>query len=540
VERKSVEEFAMMKVRRFRHKAFQLHATIVLMMVSAALSSRSRAFAQELGQQPTAAAQAADGEAEPFTGTFSTGMKIELVGLSMHPSQGQPWWTPDGMIMTKPPYSQNRRMLRPAEDEFALEICWRWIGFPPQRLPDAKWDFDPKAKARQEILPVDKDGNRLADLQAAAVTVTREDDGLIRFSLPIRGAPAEPPAYESIEFRGLSLILGNYERLRVYRVSPDGKELRLPAVGATKALTEQQLNSPEYKANQERIRKERALQKALGEQPTYQLKEGERFKHAPPPFSAARQEYWSLQGATPGREPNPNRLGFMLFQRVNGELDWKSASFTMPTIGRLLDRVFNIKSHRIEGGASLLTTELPGDWVLTWDPNGSITGDPQATYVATPEDIDAFERIVQEELIEVVDFELREMTRPVYVVKGTYKYTKVPDPDGKMRERRSDFPDEIKVLAGNRLTSGSFISYAELLELIGEFLKVPLVDEVTTRPTKRQMMLNIYGPPRGEARPLDQATIDSALASLTAQTGYTFSKEERPVKMLFIKRGVRE
>jgi hypothetical protein len=493
-------------------------------------------------QSPPAFRQGAqDGEAAPFTGAFSNGVKIELVGLSTSPSEGGPWWTPDGWIMKQPPYTQSPMPLRAGEEERLIEICWRWIGLPPAEIQGAKWEFSPMLKQPRVVVPTGPDGAHLAEFGAAVVTVSaRDDDFTIRFSLPIDDAAGPSPAYESVEFRGGSLLPSHYQRLRVYRISPDGKEERLAAAGATKALMEQQRNSPEVKENEERAKKERALEKALGEQPAYQLKAGERFKHAPPPFSAARQEYWATRGATPGREPDPTRTGFMLFQLVNGDLNWKSASFSAPTIGRLLDRIFNIKSHRVEGGVSLLQTELPGDWILTWDPNGTMNGDPQATYTVTPADIETFERILQHELLEIVDFELREVKRPVYVVKGKYEYKIVPDPDGKMRARRTDFPDEIKLLAGTRQVSGTFTSFPDLLERIGEFLKVPFVDETATQPTKRQINLNIYGPPRGETKPLDQETIDAVLASLTAQTGYTFTKDERMVRVLFIKRGIRE
>ncbi|MEX2316449.1 MAG: hypothetical protein WD669_04805 [Pirellulales bacterium] len=529
----------MMKLSRISTEAFQSRSLIVLTVFFATLANSSRAFTQESGQRP-AAAQTPVGEAEPFTGVFSNGVKIELVGLSQHPAMGQPWWTPDGMAMKERPYGQNRTMIKLEAGQMAVEFCWRWIGLPEGDRPQTKWEVSPTAKARQEIVPTGPDGNRPSDLQAAAVAVPIDDDFLIRFSLPIRGAATGAPAFESIEFRGVSLLLGNYNGVSVFRISPDGKEERLAVPAVTKALLEQERNSPELKEAEERAKKERALEKALGEQPAYRLAAGERFKHAPPPFSTTRQEYWVTRSAMPGRAPDPTRPGFMTFQRVNGELDWKSASFGTPTIGRLLDRVFNIKSHRIEGGESLLATELSGDWVLTWDPNGSITGDPQKTYAVTAEDIEAFERIVQDELIEIVDFELREVKRPVYVVKGTYKYTQVPDPDGKMRALRSDSPDEIKLLAGSRQKSGSFGNFANMLERIGEFLNMPFVDETTTKTTKRQIQVSIFGPPPADAKPLDQATIDAALAGLTTQTGYTFSKEERPVKMLFIKRGIRE
>jgi hypothetical protein len=530
----------MKKATSISHCTVVVAVLIVIVVLPAIALLRPLTFAQ-VPSSPAAAGQKSAGEEEPFTGAFSNGVKIELVGLAMHPSQGQPWWTPDGMIMPKPPYAQNRVLVRAGEGQLAIEICWRWSGLPAGERPNVKWETSPASKARADIL-ADAAGNRLNGLHAAAVVISADDDEFnVHFSLSVRAATtAATPAFESIEFRGVTMHPGNYESVRVMRISADGNEVRLPAAGVTKALVEQQRNSPEFKANEERAKKDRVLQKALGDQPAYQLKDGERFKHVPPPFSATRQEYWSTRSATPGREPDPNRPGFMLFRRADGELDWKSASFSTPTIGRILDRVFNIKSHRIEGGDSLLATELPGDWVLTWDPNWSISGDTQANFAATPEDIEAFERIVQDELIEIADFELREVKRPVYVVRGSYKYTKVPDPDGKMRERRSDFPDEIKILAGNRMSSGSFVSYLEVLELIGDFLKVPLVDETTMRPGKRQIMLNIYGPPRGQPMPSDPATIDAVLASLTTQTGYTFTKEERPVKVLFIKHGVRE
>jgi hypothetical protein len=530
----------MVKLSHIGQPAIRSRSLIAGMVFFATLVNGLPAFAQDSDQRP-AAAQSPASEEEPFTGAFSSGVKIELVGLSQHPSQGQPWWTPDGMIMKEPPYMQSATPLRPGPEEKLIEICWRWIGLPPAEIQNAKWEFSPTLKPSQEVVPTGPDGARLADLHAAVVTVSaREDDFTIRFSLPARGATGPNPALETVEFRGGSTVPNRYRRVRLVRISPDGKEERLPAAGVTKALIEQERNSPAAKEREEQVKKERALEQALGEQPAYRLKEGERFKHAPPPFSAVRQAYWVTRSAMPGREPDPTRPGFMLFQWVNGKLDWKSASFDSPTIGRILDRAFNLKRHRIEGGISLLSTELPGDWILSWDPNAAITGDPQASYSATQEDIAAFERIVQEELLEIVGFELREVKRPVYVIRGTYKYTQIPDPNGNMRARRSDAPDDIKLIAGNRSLSGAFPSFPEMLEQIGEFLRIPLVDETTTKTTKRQVQLSIFGPATAEAKPLDQATIDAALASLTTQTGYTFTKEERPVKMLFIKRGIRE
>jgi hypothetical protein len=500
-------------------------------------------------------------EDEPFTATFSNGVKIELVGISIHPSHPWSWWTPDGMRMPQAPYAQSRSLLQPNERAFVREVCWRWTNVPPDGSLETKWQVVPEFRADVQVVPIDTEETRAGKLNAAVVMLEAADECTIRFSVNVASGPptrttvenegsSERPTaagpVETIEFRDVRLNLGDHDDVKIVRIAADGKEERLPeASGISKALIEQLRNSPELRENEERVKKERALLKNLAQEPAYRLRDGERFKHAPPPFSAARQEYWShhgggtisARGAAPA-EPEPPRPGFMQFQWVHNDLDWKSGHLGPPTVGRVLDDVFNLKPHRIEGGVSLLSTELPGDWIVIWNPTGSFAGDSEEYYFPTAADVEALEGILQNELLEIVDLNLREVQRPVYVVKGTYKYTPVPGPDGRMREPRSDQPDEIKIIAGNRSASASYISRPELLERIGAFLNVPLVDESTTRSTKRQTFLRTYVPRSSDERmPLDQATIDAILASLTTQTGYTFTKEERPVKFLFIKRG---
>ncbi|MHC4185016.1 MAG: M56 family metallopeptidase [Planctomycetota bacterium] len=64
-----------------------------------------------------------------FRATFSNGVKVELVGVSEHPSEGKQWWRPDGTLMKDAPYKKvkGKTIDKTNEElnqlrEFAVEI----------------------------------------------------------------------------------------------------------------------------------------------------------------------------------------------------------------------------------------------------------------------------------------------------------------------------------------------------------------------------------------------------------------------------------
>jgi hypothetical protein len=637
-----VEEYATMQALRTSPKALRSQSLIAVMTICATMPSGSGARAQESGQRTAAAAQSANGEGEPFTAAFSNGVKIELVGVSVNPSEGQPWWTPDGMRMEKAPYATARVFITPGPNQIAREICWRWSNLPDDPDFEKRWEIDPSSNGGGGGRAWDANGQPIADLAAHAVTLPSTDGCTLRFKVSIGATPwktsitgdvrpsttsgtfdgvrqaavfgesifydggtlvtvsyripertvrlvavdragkthtesstqfgsvndfiqatyrfagiapadierfelqTQTRQFETIEFRGVSLHLGKYENVDIVRISPDGQEERLPVAGMSKVLVEQTRNSPEAKAAEQQFQRMQALLKTMATDDGYRLEANQRFKHVPPPYSAAREAYLSAQSAMMGRRGAArvailSQPTFMTLRWVDDRLTSNRISGAAPTVKRVLDGVFGIKLHRIEGGLSLLSTELPGDWVVSWDPQRRAAGAEESDF-ATAEDIEALERILQDELLEIVDLELREVSRPAYVMKGDFKFSPIRGPDGKLSGLANLAVDgPIQIPARRTSIVASIVSYQEFLETLSELLMVPVFDETTTRPSKPQMVLQFSGTPLGdELIPFELPTIESILASITAQTGFTFVKEERPVKMLFIKRGVRE
>ncbi len=60
--------------------------------------------------------------------TLPNNIKVEIVGLSKHPSAGEPWWQPDGMAIDSIPFvNSDNKFMHFANDHIAREIVYRIV-----------------------------------------------------------------------------------------------------------------------------------------------------------------------------------------------------------------------------------------------------------------------------------------------------------------------------------------------------------------------------------------------------------------------------
>ena len=170
-------------------------------------------------------------------------------------------------------------------------------------------------------------------------------------------------------------------------------------------------------------------------------------------------------------------------------------------------------------------TYMPGDWILSWD--------PQQPHEWTDADLAAFEKILNEEKDLGVKVAWKEVEKPALVISGKYKATPMTlDPMTPESAAQVDgvfqFPvqrDGITMQVG---------THAEMLQAIGESLMLPVVDEADERAKKTQFIWRFEGMiAQGQERlKADQET--GVLQTLHAQLGYNFKIEPRKVKVLSI------
>jgi hypothetical protein len=151
-------------------------------------SASASAKPQAAGNQPShnAAVTAKPHHGEPFTATFSNGVKVQLVGLSENPSKRNVWWAPDGSRLDAAPYARVPAIMHPGEGRLAREICFRWINTPDDPDFETGWEIDPPQGGSGGGIAFDANGEQLKGLTAWAVMPRSQDTCTLRFSVSIR------------------------------------------------------------------------------------------------------------------------------------------------------------------------------------------------------------------------------------------------------------------------------------------------------------------------------------------------------------------
>jgi hypothetical protein len=193
-----------------------------------------------------------------------------------------------------------------------------------------------------------------------------------------------------------------------------------------------------------------------------------------------------------------------------------------------------LKLHRIEADADLLNTPLLGDWILAPD----LRSFPELD----ADDVAAVESALREQGGLPVRLEWKTVERFVYVATGDYRFQAIAGPDGKvdpLSGQAAERCDGTFQIPARRTPIGGSVAngFDEFLEQMGEVLLMPIIDEITSRPTKDAFFSRFHGnPSRGINRRLDVVTEEGVIEALSQQTGLTFTEDVRSVPTLFVTR----
>jgi hypothetical protein len=166
----------------------------------------------------------------------------------------------------------------------------------------------------------------------------------------------------------------------------------------------------------------------------------------------------------------------------------------------------------MSGPKSLLITPLPGDWVYR-------EGITDETFVTE------LEPILRKEMKLPIHLEFREVPRDVYVAHGTWHLTPLADP--RVAKGVVDiYGKELKF--GRRAVNRGGGDFADFLRWVGEWIDAPVVSDVAEPP--KRVSWRLSGPPFV----FDRETSPFVLHNIEVQTGLRFTKETRPVRMLFV------
>jgi beta-lactamase regulating signal transducer with metallopeptidase domain len=264
---------------------------------------------------------------------------------------------------------------------------------------------------------------------------------------------------------------------------------------------------------------------AMAKEHGYRLEKGQNLRRVPPPFPAIRMELYRVWNPTQA-EAIPEGPSAMVFRWSNDRMHYRETSTTFSgsvnfghTISGLLDALLGIKKQLIDGPPELLARRVPGDWVIR-------------TGVGQEQIVKELAAILNKEGAAPIRMGFREVQRPVYVVDGTYEYK--PIPGGHGRDAIDIFG---KQPVPNNVSGGGAAGFREFLDWVGQWIGTPIVSELKSPP---QSDLSFFAHGRSPFTKETEAEDHDAklvLANITAQTGLSFRKETRPVKILFISRG---
>jgi hypothetical protein len=269
------------------------------------------------------------------------------------------------------------------------------------------------------------------------------------------------------------------------------------------------------------------LLEALRDQHGYALGPKENVKRIAPPFPDARMEWYRVANPTQF-EHIPAGPDAMLFRWENNRLRNWGMSFGGYDLDDVVEATAGIHPQWIEGPAELREKELPGDWIVR----------PTAS---REEILTELERILNRELSMGVRLRLAEVERDVYVACGKYKFKPLPGQpavDETQLTDRVSRTDPIQIfgaeLAPDSGAGGGMGNFQEFCDWLGEWVAAPIVIEVD-QPPRGELSWRLH-----ERSPFTDAERARAhdpklvLPNISKQTGLEFTRERRPVKVLFV------
>jgi hypothetical protein len=178
----------------------------------------------------------------------------------------------------------------------------------------------------------------------------------------------------------------------------------------------------------------------------------------------------------------------------------------------------DIFPSEVDGDPDLLNTAVAGDWIYR---------------VGTPAErmVRALEIRLQRVLQKKLTLRLWTVERDVVVVRGRYRPSPVA---GRAKDEIEIYSKQI--VPGGGGAGGGSGTYSEFLKWVGEWIERPVVSDVQPPPQNRfSWFYNARSPSTEEMRREDHDE-PLVLQHLHEQTGSTFTRERRPIRILFVER----
>ncbi len=283
-------------------------------------------------------------------------------------------------------------------------------------------------------------------------------------------------------------------------------------------------------------RKAAPLLATIAKEYGYALNADQNLQHVAPPFPAMRKELYRVMRPEQARDI-PAGPTAIVFRWSNDGLATRNTTMTYSgsnpfangqRLAGLLDNLMGIKKPMIDGPRELLDTTLTGDWVVR---KGA--SDEQVVKELTT--------VLRKDFALRMRLEFHTVERPVYVVDGVYGYKPAPggDKDTATREGRTLTNDVIEIFGKDltrNIAGGGFGNFPTFLDWLGDWIGTPIVSDAKETPSgELSWFLHARRPSTKELEAEDHDP-QLVLANITAQTGLTFSKETRSIRILFVSR----
>jgi hypothetical protein len=243
------------------------------------------------------------------------------------------------------------------------------------------------------------------------------------------------------------------------------------------------------------------------------------LKRIAPPFPESRLAYYREK--EPGQADAISRPpSTFYFRWKDGEISRWGMSFSgkqgasLTTTLRMLTKLY---PQEIVGDESLQEMNIPGDFVVNVDASKEAI-------------VGRMQEILNKELMANVVLEFRDVEREVYVARGKFLHTPIAE-----RGKRVEIYGE-RLNKNPSFGGGGAGDLNELLNWVGMWIEQPVVDDVATPPKQRiSWHYNLDSPYTDEEqrKAKDPALV---LKHLTEQTGLTFTKEKRKIRLLALER----
>jgi hypothetical protein len=296
--------------------------------------------------------------------------------------------------------------------------------------------------------------------------------------------------------------------------------LAMPSFCGTSAVGQNGVDRTGTLDPAEEARKQQDDQKALNAfLEAYDLEPGQILKRVPPPRPEGVRLWWKQKYPNHGNQPH--QFGAMVFRwRDPDQLEnWGGTTgdgYSLRQLLRYLET--DIYPVEIDGDLKLLDTRVTGDWVFR---DG----------VDDERMVHSLEVIIQRVLRLRISLTFRQVERDVVVARGQYRHSPLK---GRAKNQVEIYGKQL--VPGGGGAGGGTGKFSEFLKWVGEWIDRPVVSDVET-PPKEQItwFYNARSPFTEQMRREDH---DEALVlqHLHEQMGLTFTRERRPIRILFIER----